>query len=201
MKDTAGRVLGRHGGVHRFTVGQRKGLGLASPVRLYVTALEAETGTVTVGPRDALERTTLTASRVNWISTPPAAGQRGRGADRHRHPEAPARVRPLADARARLEFDAPQAAIAPGQAVVVYDGDEVLAAGGSSRNQVWRGLRHRSFVPANSRRARQGAPAQTATCPASSTTGAWSSAGRLSRYRSASIAAMHPDPAAVTAWR
>ena len=81
MKDAAGRVLGRHGGVHRFTVGQRKGLGLGGPVRLYVTALEAETGTVTVGPREALERTALAASRVNWISAPPSAGQRGVGAD------------------------------------------------------------------------------------------------------------------------
>ena len=129
VKDTTGRVLGQHGGVHRFTVGQRKGLGLASPVRLYVTALDADTGTVTVGPRDALERTTLTASRVNWISTPPTAGQRVTAQIRHRHPEAPASVRPLEDARARLEFDAPQTAVAPGQAVVLYDGDEVLGGG------------------------------------------------------------------------
>ena len=129
VKDAAGRVLGRHGGVHRFTVGQRKGLGLASPVRLYVTALEAETATVTVGPREALERTALTASRVNWISNPPAAGQRVAAQIRHRHPEAPARVWPLDDARARLEFDAPQTAVAPGQAVVLYGGDEVLGGG------------------------------------------------------------------------
>jgi len=129
VKDTAGRVLGRHGGVHRFTVGQRKGLGLASPVRLYVTAIEAETGTVTVGPREALERTALTASRMNWISTPPAAGQRVAAQIRHRHPEAQARAWPLDDARARLEFDVPQAAVAPGQAVVLYDGDEVLGGG------------------------------------------------------------------------
>ena len=129
VKDTAGRVLGRHGGVHRFTVGQRKGLGLASPVRLYVTALEAESATVTVGPREALERTALTASRVNWISAPPAAGQRVAAQIRHRHAEAPARVWPLDDARTRLEFDTPQAAVAPGQAVVLYDGDEVLGGG------------------------------------------------------------------------
>ena len=129
MKDAAGRVLGRHGGVHRFTVGQRKGLGLGGPVRLYVTALEAETGTVTVGPREALEQTALTASRVNWISAPPAAGQRIAAQIRHRHPEAAARVWPLEGARARLEFDAPQTAVAPGQAVVLYDGDEVLGGG------------------------------------------------------------------------
>ncbi len=129
VTDTAGNVLGQHGGVHRFTVGQRKGLGLASPIRLYVTALDAETGTVTVGPREALERTTLTASSVNWISAPPVDGQRVGAQIRHRHPEAPARVWPLAEARARLEFDAPQTAVAPGQAVVLYDGDAVLGGG------------------------------------------------------------------------
>ena len=84
---------------------------------------------MTVGPREALERTALTASRVNWISKPPAAGQRVAAQIRHRHPEAPARVWPLDDARARLEFDGPQAAVAPGQAVVLYDGDEVLGGG------------------------------------------------------------------------
>ena len=119
VRDAGGRVLGAHGGVHRFTVGQRRGLGLASPVRLYVTALDAETGTVTVGPREALERTTLTASNVNWIGGPPAAGHRIAAQIRHRHPEAPARVWPLDGERARLEFDAPQTAVAPGQAVVV----------------------------------------------------------------------------------
>ena len=129
VKDASGHVLGEHGGVHRFTVGQRRGLGLASPVRLYVTALDAETGTVTVGPRGALERTGLTASRVNWISDPPGEGRRVAAQIRHRHPEAPARVWPVDGGRARLEFDAPQAAIAPGQAVVFYDGDEVLGGG------------------------------------------------------------------------
>ena len=129
VKDASGRILGEHGGVHRFTVGQRRGLGLASPVRLYVTSLDAESGTVTVGPRDALERTGLTASRVNWISGPPPEGRRVAAQIRHRHAGAPARVWPLDGERVRLEFDAPQAAIAPGQAVVLYDGDEVLGGG------------------------------------------------------------------------
>jgi tRNA-specific 2-thiouridylase len=77
VRDVSGRVIGRHGGVHRFTVGQRKGLGLSSPVPLYVVGIDAGTSCVTVGPREALQRDTLTASRVNWISgTPPAPGRR-----------------------------------------------------------------------------------------------------------------------------
>ena len=65
--DEEGHQLGTHGGVHRFTVGQRKGLGVSGPAPLYVLKIEAESGTVTVGAREALDQTTLTASGVNWI--------------------------------------------------------------------------------------------------------------------------------------
>ncbi len=129
VTDSTGRVLGNHGGVHRYTVGQRRGLGLASSVPLYVTALNAETRTVTVGPRDALERTTLTASDVNWIGATPEPGHRITAQIRHRHPEATARVWPLDGDRLQLKFDTPQTAIAPGQAAVLYDGDVVLGGG------------------------------------------------------------------------
>src|SRR5215213_1902877 len=72
IRDVSGRVVGTHDGVHRFTVGQRKGLGLSSGVRLYVVGIDANAGAVTVGPREALERSALTASGVNWIDgTPP----------------------------------------------------------------------------------------------------------------------------------
>ena len=127
--DAAGRVLGRHGGVHRFTVGQRKGLGVSSSVPLYVTALDASSGAVTVGPRAALERTTLTAAGVNWIAGPPRGGHPVAAQIRHHHAPAPARVWPLDGAALRLEFDDPQPAIAPGQAVVLYQGDVVLGGG------------------------------------------------------------------------
>ena len=90
IRDTAGRVVGTHDGVHRFTVGQRKGLGLSSGVRLYVVDIDASEGAVTVGPREALERSALTASGVNWIAgTPPAAGHARHGAD----PSPPSRGR------------------------------------------------------------------------------------------------------------
>ena len=129
VADSTGKVLGHHDGVHRYTVGQRKGLGLASSVPLYVTALDADTRTVTVGPRDALERTTLTASDVNWIGPTPEPGRRITAQIRHRHPEAAARVWPLDGDRLQLRFDTPQTAIAPGQAAVMYDGDVVLGGG------------------------------------------------------------------------
>ena len=127
--DAAGRLLGRHRGVHRFTVGQRKGLGVSGTVPLYVTAIDAASDTVTVGPRADLERTTLTARGVNWIEGTPRPGCPVTAQIRHHHPPAPARVWPLDGAALRLEFDHPQPAIAPGQAVVLYDGDIVLGGG------------------------------------------------------------------------
>jgi tRNA-specific 2-thiouridylase len=125
-----GEVLGRHGGVHRFTVGQRKGLGVASGAPMYVLQLRPAEQTVVVGPRPELERTTLTASGVNWIAgTPPASPTRAAAQIRHRHRAAAGTVRPLADGRALMEFDGPVVAITPGQAVVFYDGDVVLGGG------------------------------------------------------------------------
>jgi tRNA-specific 2-thiouridylase len=128
--DTQGRVVGSHGGIHRFTVGQRKGLGVSAPAPLYVLKLEPETSTVVVGPRAALERTTLTASGVNWVSCdPPGAWMTVEAQIRYRHRPASARVRSLNDGRAELVFDSPQPAITPGQAVVFYDDDVVVGGG------------------------------------------------------------------------
>ena len=126
----SGQVLGRHEGVHHFTVGQRKGLGVASGERLYVLELKADDRAVVVGPRPELERTTLTASQVNWIAGDPPAGPLHVTAQiRHRHPAAAARLEALDDGRASVEFAEPQLAITPGQAVVFYDGDRVVGGG------------------------------------------------------------------------
>ena len=130
IRDTRGLTLGRHDGVHQFTVGQRKGLGVSAAVPLYVVALDAVSRTVTVGPREALERSTLTASEVNWIAGhPPVGPLRVTAQIRHRHPEAPATAQALEDGKVRVEFDEPQPAIAPGQAVVLYGGEQVLGGG------------------------------------------------------------------------
>ncbi len=126
----SGEVLGHHGGVHRFTIGQRKGLGIAAAEPLYVLQLRPADKTVVVGPRPQLERTTLTASNVNWIAgAPPAEPLRVTAQIRHRHHPAAGTVRPLDGERASMEFDAPVMAITPGQAVVFYEGDVVIGGG------------------------------------------------------------------------
>ena len=136
--DESGRLLGRHLGVHRFTVGQRKGLGLSgSPggAPVYVLALDAADQRVVVGPRASLERTTLTASEVNWMTGEPSVPMRVTAQIRHRHQPAAATVRSIGTGRSRrgghaeLVFDAPQIAVTPGQAVVFYDGDVVVGGG------------------------------------------------------------------------
>jgi len=129
--DEHGRVLGTHDGIHRFTVGQRKGLGLASTsgTPMYVLALRPAEQQVVVGPKASLEQTRLVASGVNWIAPEPAAPIRAHVQIRHRHQPAAATVRSLGDARAEVVFETPQLAVTPGQAAVFYDGDAVIGGG------------------------------------------------------------------------
>jgi len=130
--DEHGSIVGAHDGVHRFTVGQRRGLGLtaaASGTPLYVLALRPTERQVVVGPKSSLERTTLSASGVNWLIDPPTASIRATVQIRHRHQAAPATVRAVAPGQAAVTFDAPQIAVTPGQAAVFYDGDVVLGGG------------------------------------------------------------------------
>ena len=130
--DESGHVLAQHGGIHRFTVGQRKGLGLSSSptgAPMYVLALRPADAQVVVGPKASLEQTTLAASGVNWIEGAPEGPRRAHVQIRHRHPAAPATVCAVGDGRAKVAFDTPQIAITPGQAAVFYDGDRVLGGG------------------------------------------------------------------------
>jgi tRNA-specific 2-thiouridylase len=129
--DEQGRVLGTHDGVHRFTIGQRKGLGLASQsgAPIYVLALRPADQQVVVGPKASLERTLLTASGVNWIAGAPTGAIRVAAQIRHRHQAAAATARTLGDGHAEVLFDAPQIAVTPGQAVVLYDDDVVVGGG------------------------------------------------------------------------
>jgi tRNA-uridine 2-sulfurtransferase len=130
LVDRDGAVVGTHEGVHRFTIGQRRGLGLSASTPLYVLEIRPETAEVVVGSRDHLAQTRLTASQVNWIGGEPSIDWLSVTAQiRHRHTPAPARVRAIAVDRVELEFDAPQTAITPGQAVVFYDGDVVVGGG------------------------------------------------------------------------
>jgi len=128
--DRGGRELGRHDGVHRFTVGQRRGLGVASTRPLYVVEVRPGTRTVVVGDEDELLRDHLVARGVNWLSVPePPREIRARARIRYRHAEAPASIRPLAGARAEVRFDTKQRAVTPGQAVVFYDREVCLGGG------------------------------------------------------------------------
>jgi tRNA-specific 2-thiouridylase len=126
----AGEVIGRHNGVHEFTIGQRKGLGFAIGKPLYVLAIDRKQHRVVVGDDSALRTTTFEIEDVNWVSCEkPQAPLRANVKIRHKHEPAPATVEPLDGTRARVTFGTPQRAITPGQAAVFYDGDRVLGGG------------------------------------------------------------------------
>ena len=125
-----GEVLGHHAGIHNFTVGQRKGLGVATGSPLYVIQIHGELGQVTVGDNHDLMARTLIAHKLNWIAIEDLREQlRVSAKIRHRHEPAPAMVEKGEDGEARVTFDEPQRAITPGQAVVFYDGDLVVGGG------------------------------------------------------------------------
>ena len=127
--DASGKVVGTHEGAHRFTVGQRKGLRLSAGVPLYVLEIDTHAQKVTVGPRESLEKTELEATDVNWISgAAPSAPMRVTAKIRHRAKDA-AGIVAARDGGAHMQFDEPQVAVAPGQAVVFYQGDVVVGGG------------------------------------------------------------------------
>ena len=130
---TEGRTLGRHEGVHHFTVGQRKGLGIATGEPLYVISTDAASQRVTVGGNDDLQCSRFVAKEVNWISNAgvaPGATLRAEVKIRNKHAAAPATLCATADAdRVEVRFDDPQRAITPGQGAVFYDGEIVLGGG------------------------------------------------------------------------
>ena len=125
-----GKILGTHPGLAYYTIGQRKGLGIAWPVALYVLGKEASSNTLVVGTADELGLSGLTAVNVNWISgEPPAAAFRAEVKTRYTAKAAWSEVTPLDDNRALVRFDDPQRDITPGQAAVFYEGEVVLGGG------------------------------------------------------------------------
>jgi tRNA-specific 2-thiouridylase len=125
-----GEVLGRHEGIFNFTVGQRKGLKVASPTPLYVLQIHPESRRVTVGADAELATRTLRAGRLNWISIPRLSGpMRVKAKIRHRHEPAWATLEPAGSDEVVASFDEPQRAVTPGQSAVFYDGDEVVGGG------------------------------------------------------------------------
>ena len=127
---SSGEVIGRHDGISNFTVGQRKGLGVASPSPLYVLNIDSASHRVTVGADSELATTILHARRLNWISIPAlTAPMRVRAKIRHRHEPAWATLEPAGSDEVLATFDEPQRAVTPGQSAVFYDGDEVVGGG------------------------------------------------------------------------
>jgi tRNA-specific 2-thiouridylase len=130
LVDTGGRELGRHAGVHRFTVGQRRGLGLTSKRPLYVVAVRPATRTVVVGEEAELFSDRLVVRDASWLSVPePGDEIRACVRIRYRHAEAAARILPLGERRCEVRFETPQRALTPGQAAVFYDRDVCLGGG------------------------------------------------------------------------
>lgn len=127
--DLEGRELGAHAGFEGFTIGQRRGLGVALGEPRYVVQIEPRTRTVTVGPRPALSRPGLVAARMNWHVEEPAAPLPCLAQIRARHTAVPATVEALPGGRAIVRFAEPQPAVAPGQVVTLYDGELVLGGG------------------------------------------------------------------------
>jgi tRNA-specific 2-thiouridylase len=130
-----GQELGRHEGIHAYTVGQRRGLRIAAPHPHYVLALDAERNTVIAGRNEELYAASLTVQGVNWVSIPPPEGKiEAEVQIRYRHPGTAGILAPLGEGRVRVELAIPQRAVTPGQAAVFYRGDEVLGGGWIGKN-------------------------------------------------------------------
>ncbi len=130
LVDRSGRVLGQHRGIIRYTVGQRKGLGVAADAPLYVRRIDAAENRIELGENASLFTRTLTANDFNWIAfAAPPRELRAKAKVRYRHTEQPASVCTHGDGSVTIIFDEPQRAITAGQAVVLYDGDTVLGGG------------------------------------------------------------------------
>jgi tRNA-uridine 2-sulfurtransferase len=136
VRHVDGTVMGHHQGIHRVTIGQRKGLGIAFGEPLYVTGIDVASNEVRVGPREATSHHSFLVERVNWIAREPAVGERVEVAARirSRGPEAPATVTALSENRAYVLFHVPQHAVTPGQAAVFYQGERVLGGGWIGRD-------------------------------------------------------------------
>ncbi len=122
--------MGMHAGIHHYTIGQRRGIGISRALPLYVTGIDSANNRIVVGNQEELLRDEFTAAGVNWVAfAKPAEPVRAEVRVRYRHTAEPATIAPLPDGRVRVKFDEPQRAITPGQATVFYRGDEVVGGG------------------------------------------------------------------------
>jgi tRNA-specific 2-thiouridylase len=127
---TDGEIVGAHAGIHHYTIGQRRGIGISSAQPLYVTGIDSTNNRIAVGNQDELLRDEFTAAGVNWIAfANPVEPVRAEVRVRYRHTAEPATITSLPNERVQVKFDEPQRAITPGQATVFYRGDEVVGGG------------------------------------------------------------------------
>lgn len=134
--DQSGKILGQHEGVHHYTIGQRKGLGIAHSEPLYVIGLDAARNRVIVGERTEALNPDCTVSRINWVSiSAPTTPIKADVQIRYRSPATPATIVPIDDHRVRIVFDDPQFSVTPGQGAVWYDGEVLLGGGIIDRSQ------------------------------------------------------------------
>ncbi len=132
---TAGETVGTHTGIHRYTIGQRRGLGIAHEKPLYVVQIERTKNQIIVGEADELDALEFTAKGVNWVAFgEPSEPVRAQVKIRYRHDPASATIYALPGSQARIVFDEPQRAITPGQATIFYSGDEVIGGGWIRKN-------------------------------------------------------------------
>ena len=132
-----GEVLNEHSGIHRYTIGQRRGLGIAHEKPLYVLQIERAKNRIIVGEKDDLDSTEFTAKGVNWVAfDEPAEPVRAEVRIRYRHTPELATINALPENRARIVFDNPTSAITPGQTTVFYDGEEVVGGGWIEKHNI-----------------------------------------------------------------
>ncbi len=128
--NAVGETVGTHTGIHRYTIGQRRGLGIANEKPLYVVQIERARNRIVVGDENELEASEFTARNVNWVAfQEPSAPVRAEVKIRYRHEPAAATIHTVPGGRARIVFDEPQRAVTPGQATIFYDGEEVVGGG------------------------------------------------------------------------
>jgi tRNA-uridine 2-sulfurtransferase len=130
VQSAEGVKLGEHHGLHRYTIGQRKGIGVSAEKPMYVVKIDVPRNSLVVGHREELYQKTMTVSEVNWIAiNEPGEPLRANVRIRYRAPEAPAEITPIGGGIVRVDFDEAQLAITPGQAAVFYDNDKVVGGG------------------------------------------------------------------------
>ena len=126
---TDGTVVGEHVGIERYTIGQRKGLGVAMGEPYFVVRIDVEQNQVVIGKKEELARTELSAGEANWLVDPPNGAMKCHAQIRYNSSAVPAILHTQGDDRFRVVFDEPCYGVAPGQAVVIYDDDQVLGGG------------------------------------------------------------------------